>query len=141
MGKFDWNEKLSVGDAQIDADHQGLFALIEELERSDLTDGLLVEIIGRLEDYAAGHFAREEALMRRVGFPGYDGHVREHRAFSEWIESVKTTYRRAAESPFQVGDLVNGFLGNWLTRHIMKEDMKFRDFVADQRSRRTATDS
>ena len=131
MSTFEWNEKLSVGDAAIDDDHKGLFDLIRELETANLTDGYLTDIISRLEDYAEGHFAREEALMKKMDFPDFDAHVVKHRAFTEWLDTVKTTYRRSAESPFQIGDMVNQFLRNWLVQHIMKEDMKYRDFMSE----------
>ncbi len=131
MSFFEWNDKYSVGDAAIDADHKGLFDLIRELENANLTDGYLAEIIGRLEDYAAEHFAREEMLMKSMNYPDFDEHVKKHRAFVEWLETVKTTYRRAAESPFQIGDMVNHFLESWLTNHIMKDDMKYRDFMSE----------
>lgn len=130
MAEFKWNQSFSVGDEAIDEDHQGLFALVSELQNADISDGFLADIIGRLEDYAAGHFAREETHMREMNFPGYDDHVREHEAFVEWIDTVKATYRRAPESVYHVSDSVNSFLQKWLTRHIMKEDMKYRDFAA-----------
>jgi hemerythrin len=133
MSRFEWKDDYSVGHPGIDADHQGLFQLIRELEEADMTDGLLGQILARLEDYAKVHFTREEGLMKRGGFPDFDAHVKQHRIFEEWLKTVKTTYRRASESPFQVGDLVNAFLENWLVKHIMEEDMAYREFVAKVR--------
>ena len=129
MKRFEWTEEYSVGDPDIDEDHRGLFELIERLQHAPYTDELIAEIIGELEDYARHHFAREEELMARVGYPGLDAHAREHREFVEWLDTVKSTYRRAAESPFEVGDVVNTFLKRWLTRHIMEQDMKYRDYI------------
>ena len=134
MGRFEWRPEYSVGNEAIDEDHRGLFALVRELESADMTDGLLDDILSRLEAYAAGHFAREEALMSEVGYPGLAEHVTEHRAFVEWLESVRRTYRRAAESPFQVGDLVNAFLERWLVEHIMEEDMRYRNHIVGRQS-------
>ncbi|MGB0748844.1 MAG: bacteriohemerythrin [Magnetospiraceae bacterium] len=129
MATLQWTEDLSVGNPYIDADHRGLFDLIQELNQANMTDGLLSNILRRLEDYTAYHFAREEEMMRDIGYPDYDAHIQMHHNFVEWLDTVKTIYRRAAESPFQVGDLVNAFLGEWLTKHIMEEDMKYRDFI------------
>ncbi len=61
MTRFEWKSEYSVGNAPIDADHQGLFALVRELEAADMTDGFLDDILWQLEQYAEGHFAREEA--------------------------------------------------------------------------------
>lgn len=130
MSRFEWKPEYSVGNKAIDADHQSLFALIRELEATDISDGYLDHILWRLEQYAAGHFAREEALMRAGGYPDLDEHTAQHRAFVEWLDTVKATYRRAAESPFQIGDIVNKFLENWLIHHILEEDMQYRDHIA-----------
>lgn len=135
MSDFNWTAEYSVGNQAIDADHQELFSLINALETASMTDGFLSDILGKLEHYAKGHFAREEALMRRIEFPGYEEHVVEHRNFVEWLKTVKATYNRAAESPFQIGDLVNHFLRHWLVNHIIKEDMKYRDFMMEKGSR------
>ncbi|MCB9957489.1 MAG: hemerythrin family protein [Rhodospirillaceae bacterium] len=129
MAKLQWKSEYSVGNAAIDADHQGLFALVRELEDADMTDGFLDTIIWRLEEYAAGHFAREEAMMRKGGYPDLEEHMAGHRAFVEWLDTVKITYRRAAESPFEIGDMVNAFLERWLVEHILEEDMDYRDYI------------
>ena len=130
MAEFQWSDDFSVGNAAIDADHQGLFALIAELHAADPAQIDLTEIISRLEAYTAGHFAREEELMKKVGYPDFDAHVEEHEAFVEWVQTVKRTYRLAVESPFHISDTVNKHLADWLVSHIMKEDMKYRDFIA-----------
>ena len=134
MSQFEWTDKLSVGDAAIDKDHRELFELVQELAEADLSDGFVLGLIGRLEEYTEKHFSREEALMRAYAYPGLDDHVEKHRMFSEWLKTVEMTYRRAAESPFEISDLVNAFLGNWLVEHIMKEDMMYRDFIAGRKN-------
>jgi hemerythrin len=129
MNDFTWDETLRIGDPEIDADHQGLFALVDELEHGRKGETDLANIIARLEVYAEEHFAREEELMKKIGFPGMEAHIAEHRKFEEWLDTVKATYRRAAESPFLLADTVNQFLEQWLVNHIMKEDMKYKDFM------------
>jgi hemerythrin len=131
MSKFEWTTALSVGDEAIDHDHQELFSLVKDLADADLSDSFLLGIIGRLEKYTQYHFAREEELMRKYNFSGIEDHIQKHKMFVEWLHTVQLTYRRSAESPFQISDLVNDFLGNWLVEHIMNEDMKYRDFILE----------
>lgn len=99
MSEIAWKQEYSVGNEAIDADHQGLFDLVRELAEADITDGLLNSILVRLENYAAGHFSREEALMEKMGYPGFEEHKKQHQAFVEWLRTVKKTYNRAAEAP------------------------------------------
>ncbi|MCP5367738.1 MAG: hemerythrin family protein [Hyphomicrobiales bacterium] len=129
MSTFQWTEDLRVGDAGVDRDHQGLFALVRELEDSDRGARFMAGIIGRLEDYAAGHFAREEELMRRLEYPEIKAHMAQHRSFVEWVDTVKATYQRSAESPFYLADQVNEFLEKWLVNHIRKSDMDYKKFM------------
>ena len=133
MSRVEWKPEYSVGNAAIDADHKMLFDLVNRLSSADVTDGFLSEIIAELEDYAAGHFEREEAVMRAADYPDLEEHIKGHRNFVEWLESVKITYRRAAESPFQIGDSVNAFLQGWLVNHILKEDMLYKPHIAKAR--------
>lgn len=129
MSDYEWTPDLSVGDAAIDQDHRELFRLFHKLETADVSEGLLSEILGRLEGYAQSHFAREEELLRRVNYPHFDEHVKGHRLFIEWLEAVKSTYARSAETPFEIGETVNRFLGEWLIHHVRHEDMLYRDFL------------
>ncbi len=132
MSEYKWTTALSVGDPEIDNDHQELFALVDEMVDADLSDSFLLGIIGRLEKYTEYHFAREEDYMRENGYPGLAEHIEKHKLFVEWLKTVEQTYRRAAESPFQIADLVNDFLGTWLVEHIMHEDMQYRDFIVQR---------
>lgn len=135
MNNYEWDESLSVGNKSIDDDHKGLFSLIAQLESAEMSSTYMADIIGQLELYAKEHFSREEDMMKKVGFPGFDEHIKEHQLFNEWIKTVKTTYRRSAESPFLIADLVIAFLKKWLPEHIMVEDMKYRDFIINSKNK------
>lgn len=135
MAKFTWNQTLSVGDEHIDEDHKGLFALVNELQTANLSRDFISGILGRLDNYAKEHFSREEEYMRKADYPELEAHIKEHQKFNEWINSVKTTYVRAPESPFLIGEQVNAFISEWLVNHIMKVDMRYRDFILDKKFR------
>lgn len=132
MSEYKWTSALSVGEDDIDHDHQELFSLLDALADADLSDSFLLGLIGRLEKYTEYHFSREEEFMRDHDYPELEDHIEKHKMFVEWIKTVEFTYRRVAESPFQIADLVNEYLGNWLTEHIMVEDMKYRDFILEK---------
>ena len=131
MTKLEWKPEYSVGNEAIDNDHKALFALVKELDTAGPGSTSLGDIFGRLDDYVQFHFAREEALMERGGYPDLEAHKKEHQEFIDWLEVVKLTYQRASESRFMIGDSVNRFLQDWLIEHIMEEDMKYRDFIVD----------
>lgn len=132
MSVIKWTDGLNVGDVEIDKARKELCALVQELEDVDLSDTFILGIIRRLEKYAEIYLTREEKLMEEFGFPHLEEHIAQHRLFVEWLETVEKTYQRAAESPFQISSIVNDFLENWLVEHIIKEDLKYRDFIINK---------
>lgn len=134
MSTYEWRPEMSVGEPDIDAEHQELFRLLHRLEKADVAEAVLSDIITHLEHYARDHFAHEEALMRRVAYPGYDEHVKRHRLFTEWLNAVKMSYERSVESAFEIGETVNDFLGRWLVEHVQTEDMRYRDHILRNRA-------
>lgn len=131
MSKTSWSSDLSVGDNSIDDDHKGLFSLIADLNSANMNQDYINYILDRLKRYTRDHFSREEDLMRRVAFPDYEAHQREHKAFIEWLETIRSMYARFPQSPFIISDLVNEYLQRWLRNHILTEDMKYRDFIIE----------
>ncbi|WP_029009677.1 bacteriohemerythrin [Azospirillum halopraeferens] len=134
MSTYEWRPDMSVGVPDIDAEHRELFRLLHTLEQADVAENVLSDIIARLEHYARDHFAHEEELMRRTGYPGYEEHVQRHRLFVEWLNAVKMSYERSVESSFEIGETVNAFLGRWLDEHVRTEDMRYRDHIAQMRA-------
>lgn len=128
-----WTDDLSVGDQCIDDDHIGLFKLINDLSNASMTHGYINNILHQLARYTEEHFSKEEEHMRKFDFPGVEAHLAQHEEFVEWLTTISKMYSRFPQSPFVVGDAVNGYLQRWLREHILQEDMKYRDFIIEQK--------
>ncbi|MCC8998379.1 MAG: bacteriohemerythrin [Candidatus Contendobacter sp.] len=126
MSKFvEWSNELSVGIEEIDAQHQILVDLLNEVhEAIQQRQGVEVtrDIVQRLNEYTRVHFAVEESLMRILHYPDYERHKEEHEKlirqlheFSDKLEAGK------ASISF---DLAH-FLRTWLTKHIMEGDKRY----------------
>ena len=121
-----WNDRLSVGVAAVDADHKKMVKMINELYDAILAgswreklDGLL----DRLVDYTRYHFAREEELFARTGYPEAEAHKREHDEMKEWMNSASNLHRDGS-LPAPSLELMN-HLKDWLFDHILGSDQKF----------------
>ena len=80
-----------------------------------------------LSDYVDTHFAREEELMRGLGYPELDAHIVSHRELATTVQQYAKLYR---DDPGAVSrDEVLRFLGNWLSKHIMVSDMDYVPYV------------
>ena len=124
MAYFQWTDKLSLGNPFIDADHQRIIALINDLhdamsERAG--EAIIRKVLFDLIVYCQGHFMREEEQMKVICYPGYEAHKREHDAL---VEKVRGLYGESEESTSPTLTIQTAhFLRDWLTTHILKSDM------------------
>ena len=76
-----WKPHYSVGDPSIDAQHQQIIEMINELHvayAAQRTDVDLKKIMDRLIQYTVTHFQHEEQLMRECGYPALTSHQMLH---------------------------------------------------------------
>lgn len=131
MSAFVWEDKYSLHIAEIDRQHQRLFALFNELydamqqgHGSEVIEKVLTSVV----DYCAYHFAFEEKLLHEAGFKEEAAHRAEH---GKLTEQAKTLARRLKESGSDttVAIATLQFLGDWLARHILVSDKSFAPFL------------
>jgi hemerythrin-like metal-binding protein len=107
---------------EIDAEHQAIFRLAEELRQAVMggapteREGDIVrELIARGED----HFAREERLMRSTEYLAAAWHKRQHdtvrKRLKEFAPRIESGERQAAL-------LLLEFLSGWLRDHVRLAD-------------------
>lgn len=121
-----WSEALSVGVPELDDDHKGLIAIINRLAEAEATGGPANWVFAELERYARDHFRREEDRLAAAGYEALEAHTRQHHAFIEWLDTVKTAYNLDPSSRHYLARTVNDYLRTWLTRHILGTDMKYK---------------
>ena len=69
-----WHEGMSVGVTEFDSDHQRMLGLAEASAEAlaEGAQGRASRLINSLLVLAADHTAREEAFLRRIGYPRVD---------------------------------------------------------------------
>lgn len=123
---MEWVSGMSVGIDAIDNEHKMLIAMVAELSDaidSDNTDEIVLEIFERLEIYVKKHFSREEELMVKLNYSRLEPHKKQHQNFTKKISEFKATLMDSYS--VSTAEEVNLFLFNWLTNHILIEDMRF----------------
>lgn len=133
MSLVRWDEKYIVGNEVIDADHKALFALINEFydafqetkRRRDL--GV---ILTALVKYAEQHFQREEAVMAASGYPLNAEH---HEFHTKLYETIYQLNHRLESDPAPLDRQAIMFLKDWMSDHIMLEDLKFGEFLRQKK--------
>ena len=139
VAKFKWSDKYRIGIALIDDQHQRLFAVINQLgdflenrheskqkQQQWSVQNFLVEI----SDYSEKHFAAEERVMEKVAAPMLAEHKKIHQGLLENIVGFKNRILANANisEQLQILEQIHKFMGSWLIKHIMEEDVKFIDY-------------
>jgi hemerythrin-like metal-binding protein len=127
----EWDDSLCTGVAEIDAQHRELFDRADRFfEASGARAGRSEarEALAYLGEYARLHFAREEALMRGLGYPRLGEHQAEHRAYVGRLAAVQE--RGAGRAPVAaLRAAVEGLLRSWLVEHVDRADRLLAAFA------------
>ncbi|WMW81749.1 bacteriohemerythrin [Undibacterium cyanobacteriorum] len=129
MNFFEWNQQLSVGNPQIDADHQTLIGLVNEFgdtaaKHPDATQ--LERILQKLIEYTSTHFEREETLMREIGYAKTREHLNQH---AKLLARVHDLQKEMQLGRISIAIETAELLRFWLTSHIMLSDRDLAEAI------------
>lgn len=129
---FPWNENFATGIEIIDAQHRKLIELLNVLVRHlayQAPAPELNQVIGELKQYAAVHFASEEAIWREhfLGDPWEAWHARAH---SDFVGKIIQMQQESPNAPLdEVLERIVTFLTHWLALHIIESDKRMAKVV------------
>ncbi len=129
MAILEWSDDFSVGIDLIDKQHKILIRAINLLAMAvehKSSRGIMQEIFRTLRDYTDTHFAYEELLFDRFGYPDSEAHKAEHRGL---LGQVINLERRWIAGEAEIGPEVLKFLVDWLRNHILGSDKKYSEFL------------
>lgn len=111
----------------IAAQHRYLADRIRELRHGLSSDerSAATRLEQLLDDFVQ-HFALEEQLMSRGGYPGIAGHQREHASFLERIRAMRA---RCHEPSSELMGLLVDTLHSWFTKHESSSDRHAAEFL------------
>lgn len=133
MSKFiEWSNELSVGIEEIDAQHQVLVDLLNEIHEAIQqrhAAEVTTQILDRIGEYTRVHFAVEESLMRILHYPEYERHKEEH---DKLIVQLNDLSEKLNSGKSSISFELAHFLKVWLTRHIMEADKRYTGYFLSQ---------
>ncbi|MFY9646956.1 MAG: bacteriohemerythrin [Terriglobales bacterium] len=128
-----WNDRLSVGIASIDKEHQKLVGLLNDFYDAVQTGKgkeSLASVLAALIDYTKIHFANEEQLFAKTGYPDAAAHKKAHDDLTHQVVEIQNKYLQGASTTLSVETL--NFLKNWLLTHIQGTDKKYSPHLASR---------
>lgn len=127
--RLDWDENLSVCIPEIDSEHRRFIRLVNDLNEAIVDRMGCTEIKKRMQrilDDATEHFAHEEALFRKWQYPNADEHAMKHRAVTGALHDIMGQFTRdSSEYEWVAAGLK---VKDALIEHLLREDMKYRDY-------------
>jgi len=127
---LEFKPEYSVGVARIDAQHRKLFQWVNELEqamRQGRGRDVLEKVLGGLVAYTREHFAAEEELMLKTGYPELAQHKAVHDGFIRRVAEFQQRHQ-AGELGLSV-ELVS-WLGDWIRNHVLGMDKRYAPHMA-----------
>ena len=128
MEKIYWKDEYSVGVEKIARQHRHLFEIINKLIDHSVASSdssLVSETLTEMLNYAKEHFTTEEELMQEYGYPEIESHKEQHIYFFKTTAELSVN---ALNKQSMVSREIVEFLKLWLTLHILKCDMKYKEF-------------
>lgn len=126
MAFVDWNSNYTVYDQEMDAHHQCLFSIVNDLHSAVYTKKGKVElekIIARLLEHTKTHFAAEERLMQARNYPHYALHKAEHERLLKQVLEIEKEFR--ASQGERGSDMLAFLIKDWVIGHILKFDKDY----------------
>jgi len=130
---IEWSKDYELGNNFVDSQHKRLFELVGSIGKSCFEEediATLSETLDFLLQYTVQHFSDEESLQLKYNFPEYEYHKKLHEDF-EAIVSEKVSEFKEKGSTKDLSNTVNEFVIAWLVNHILKEDMKIKEYIKD----------
>ena len=130
--QFTWTQDLSVGNDDLDKEHQRLLAQVNVLIDAIVSGRgpVVVEpAVEFLSTYVDEHFSNEEKYMRENEYPDLETHIAIHHLFKEQYTELKKKIELRGPSEDLLLDIENK-LARWWIEHIGVQDKKYAVFIA-----------
>ncbi|MHA3964844.1 MAG: bacteriohemerythrin [Candidatus Thorarchaeota archaeon SMTZ1-45] len=131
MTQIEWDDSLSVGIKLIDEQHKMLIQRIKDLSDAvEQARGLekILQTLDFMIDYTEFHFSTEEKHMKKLGYPAFDVHKKQHDEFNSTLDCLVEDFEEEGATD-ALSISINTFLINWLVKHIKSMDKKFGEFL------------
>ena len=139
---FQWSDEIAIGVEAIDAGHRRLVDIIGRFhEGADHGSiGAMRDALARLRRHAVDHFALEEELQRKAGYPKAAAHAAEHRDMLLALDALarRLASTGAAERAETLREETSTFLIQWLTRHVLGADLVMVPYAGRMRDAQRA---
>jgi len=127
MGGLRWLDSMSVGRSEFDNDHQAVIAALAAI-RTAIEAGEVGEahqLVIRLMTLADDHILREEAFLRRIGFPGIEPVIK---AQKDSLSKIAALADLIQAEPGKAATVIFS-LEQAFVSYLLRADINFKSYV------------
>lgn len=126
-----WTEAWRIGNPTIDSQHKNLVDLVNRAEHCAAghdveSDAEFYPLLNDVSLYAKIHFADEESILSNIGYAGLNTQISQHIQFNERLTEFILDAMVAKEDKIKFAK----FMADWLSHHVLIEDMKFKSALS-----------
>jgi hemerythrin len=127
MAFIQWSHELDTGIGVIDNQHKRIIEYLNELNDANKTGNKdeINHVLDELVDYTVTHFAFEEELQEKAGYPFLKAHKRVHDIFAKRV----VEFQNRSKAGENVGTELLSMLKIWLINHIKGDDADYAESV------------
>ena len=125
-----WTNVLTVGVPEMDAEHKALIARVNQLNQAVIKcrdKATIKRVMDSMLAEAAIHFRNEEQLLLEWKYPERAVHAIKHSLLMQQLHHIRSEFETPATT--FMGELKGLQINQLLIDHLLKEDMKYRDFL------------
>lgn len=131
---IEWEDRFSVGNMQVDAEHKTLLGMLSTLQELSISasEGIdvyddIIEAIDALRNYTVVHFKNEEELFKNTGYSDEGVHIFQHKLFIKKIQAIDISAIDHRQLDF-IKQLVSELL-EWVLNHVLHVDMGYKSYI------------
>ena len=127
-----WSDTFLVGNESIDTQHKELVKMTNEFYAGVQMGGVMAKVyfmktIQGAVQYVKTHFATEEEIMQKVGYPFFEEHKKQHEDFvDEVAQQVQVLEKEDNPNPARFVK----YLMTWILNHMAESDKKFMPYIS-----------
>jgi hemerythrin len=131
--KIEWSEALSMGNADVDAEHKEFASLVNELNSAIISRQSKADveaILHRIVDHSIIHFSNEERLFVQMQYPKTQEHIHLHAKLIITLRKIMTNIHHTEFSRewIEMGLAIK----NALVDHILIDDSQYIEHLRDK---------
>ena len=120
-----WDQSFSTSITTFDEQHKKLFGMVNELNEAmqhKRSKEAIGSVLQRLIAYTGSHFAEEEEVFRKTGYPEEAAHCKQHKDLVQQAVALQDKFNSG--ETLLTHEVIE-FLQEWLVKHIKGTDSRY----------------